>query len=225
MGRGTGPAGAAPGFACPDAAGAAKDIKIIYGCEGYLLDDEGLIRADGSIDYKSRKTNHIIILVKDLTGLKNLYKLVSKSHIDYFYYRPRIPRSVLDAHREGLILGSACEAGELYRAIRDGEPEEKIEKIASYYDYLEIQPLINNWFMINNGMVDSDEDLKDINRKIVALGEKLGKPVAATCDAHYFDEEEALYRRILHDGTHPSGAEGQVPAAHRRRGGIPQGSL
>lgn len=191
----------------PDAAGAAKDIKIIYGCEGYLLDDEGLIREDGSIDYKSRKTNHIIILVRDLTGLKNLYKLVSKSHIDYFYYRPRIPRSVLDAHREGLILGSACEAGELYRAIRDGEPEEKIEKIASYYDYLEIQPLINNWFMINNGMVDSDEDLKDINRKIVALGEKLGKPVAATCDAHYFDEEEALYRRILLAGQDFKDAE------------------
>ena len=191
----------------PEAAHAAKDIKIIYGCEGYLLDDEGLIREDGSIDYKSRKTNHIIILVKNLTGLKNLYKLVSKSHIDYFYYRPRIPRSVLNEHREGLILGSACEAGELYRAIREGEPEEKIEKIASYYDYLEIQPLINNWFMINNGIVDSDEDLKDINRKIVALGEKLGKPVAATCDAHYFDEEEALYRRIIMAGQDFKDAE------------------
>ena len=191
----------------PEAAGAAKNIKIIYGCEGYLLDDEGLIREDGSIDYKSRKTNHIIILVKDLVGLKNLYKLVSKSHIDYFYYRPRIPRSVLEAHREGLILGSACEAGELYSAIRAGEPDEKVEKIASFYDYLEIQPLINNRFMITNGIVESEEDLKDLNRRIVALGEKLGKLVVATCDAHYFDEEEALYRRIIMAGQDFKDAE------------------
>lgn len=191
----------------PEAAHAAKDIKIIYGCEGYLLDDAGLIREDGSIDYKSRKTNHIIILVKDLVGLKNLYKLVSKSHIEYFYYRPRIPRSVLMEHRKGLILGSACEAGELYRTIRDGAPEEKIEEIASFYDYLEIQPLINNQFMIAGGIVNSEEDLKDINRRIVALGEKMGKPVVATCDAHYFDEEEALYRRILMAGQDFKDAE------------------
>ena len=191
----------------PDASNNAGNVKVLFGCEGYLLDDEGLIREDGSIDYKGRRTNHIIILAKNRTGLLNLYKLVSKSHIDYFYYRPRIPRSVLEAHREGLILGSACEAGELYSAIRSGQTEEKIEQIASWYDYLEIQPLINNRFMITNGMVKDEEGLRDYNRKIVALGETLGKPVVATCDAHYFDEEEALYRRIIMAGQDFKDAE------------------
>ena len=191
----------------PDAANNAGNVKVLFGCEGYLLDDEGLIREDGSIDYKGRKTNHIIILAQNRTGLLNLYKLISKSHIDYFYYRPRIPRSVLDAHREGLLLGSACEAGELYSAIRSGQTEEKIEQIASWYDYLEIQPLINNRFMITGGMAADEEVLKDYNRRIVALGEKLGKPVVATCDAHYFDEEEALYRRIIMAGQDFKDAE------------------
>jgi len=193
--------------AFPDAAHNAGNVKVIFGCEGYLLDDEGLIREDGSIDYKGRRTNHIILLAKNKVGLKNLYKLISRSHIDYFYYRPRMPRSVLDEHREGLIIGSACEAGELYSAIRAGADEERIEKIASYYDYLEIQPLINNRFMITNGIVADEEALKEYNRRIVALGEKLGKPVVATCDAHYFDEEEALYRRIIMAGQDFKDAE------------------
>ncbi len=193
--------------AFPEAAKNAGSVKVIFGCEGYLLDDEGLINEDGSINYKTRRTNHIILLAKNRTGLNNLYRLVSKSHIDYFYRRPRIPRSVLDAHREGLIIGSACEAGELYGAIRDEADEERIEKIASYYDYLEIQPLVNNRFMINNGMVKDEEALKEYNRRIVALGEKMGKPVVATCDAHYFDEEEALYRRIIQAGQDYKDAE------------------
>lgn len=193
--------------AFPEASHAAGDIKVLYGCEGYLVDDTGLISEDGTIDYKSRKTNHIIIFARNRQGLLNLYKLVSLSHLKYFYKRPRIPRSVLMAHREGLILGSACEAGELYGAVRRGASDEELEKIAEFYDYLEIQPLINNRFMINDGIVENQEVLKDFNRKIVALGEKTGKPVVATCDAHYFDEEEALYRQILMAGQGYKDAE------------------
>lgn len=194
--------------AFPDASHAAKDIKILYGCEGYLYDDTGLIGEDGSIDYKSRKTNHIIIFARNREGLKNLYKLVSLSHLNYFYRRPRIPRSVLMEHREGLILGSACEAGELYCAVRDGKSDEELEKIAEFYDYLEIQPLINNRFMIKNGMAEGEETLMDNNRRIVALGEKTGRPVCATCDAHYLDAEDAIYRNILMVGQDFSDAEG-----------------
>ena len=194
--------------AFPDASHAAREIKVLYGCEGYLYDDTGLIAEDGTIDYKVRKTNHIIIYAKNRTGLRNLYKLVSMSHLDYFYRRPRIPRSVLQANREGLILGSACEAGEVYCAIREGKPDDELERIAGFYDYLEIQPLINNRFMINNGTAKDEEDLRNYNRRIVALGEKLNMPVCATCDAHYFDEEEAIYRRILMTGQDYSDAEG-----------------
>ncbi|MCI7392364.1 MAG: PolC-type DNA polymerase III [Clostridiales bacterium] len=193
--------------AFPEASHAAGDIKVLYGCEGYLVDDTGLISEDGTIDYKSRKTNHIIIFARNRQGLLNLYKLVSLSHLKYFYKRPRIPRSVLMAHREGLILGSACEAGELYGAVRRGASDDELEKIAEFYDYLEIQPLINNRFMINDGIVENQEVLKDFNRRIVALGEKTGKPVVATCDAHYFDEEEALYRQILMAGQGYKDAE------------------
>lgn len=193
--------------AFPEASHAAGDIKVLYGCEGYLVDDTGLISEDGTIDYKSRKTNHIIIFARNRQGLLNLYKLVSLSHLKYFYKRPRIPRSVLMAHREGLILGSACEAGELYGAVRRRASDEELEKIAEFYDYLEIQPLINNRFMINDGIVENQEVLKDFNRRIVALGEKTGKPVVATCDAHYFDEEEALYRQILMAGQGYKDAE------------------
>lgn len=194
--------------AFPDAAHAAKDIKIIYGCEGYLLDDSDLIAEDGTIDYKARGTNHIIILAKDRKGLENLYRLVSKAHLDYFYKKPRIPRSVLDEHREGLILGSACEAGEVFRAIVSGKSEEEIEALVRYYDYLEIQPLINNSFLIDGVSIKGNHDLMELNRRIVQLGEKYDKPVVATCDAHYFDAEEAIYRRILMAGQGYKDVEG-----------------
>ncbi|MBQ5804653.1 MAG: PolC-type DNA polymerase III, partial [Erysipelotrichaceae bacterium] len=194
--------------AFPDASHAGKEIKILYGVEGYLLDDRGLIAEDGTIDYKKKGTNHIIILAQNRDGLKNLYKLVSYSHLDYFYKRPRIPRSVLDKHREGLIIGSACEAGELYQAVMNNKDEAEIDFLCNYYDYFEIQPLINNQFMIKNGKVSGVEELKENNRRICALGEKYGKPVVATCDSHYFDEEEALYRRILMAGQGFKDVEG-----------------
>lgn len=194
--------------AFPEASHAGKDIKILYGCEGYLYDDAGLVDEGGNIDYKKRPTNHVIIFAKNREGLKNLYKLVSYSHLKYFYKRPRIPKSVLREHREGLIVGSACEAGEIFRAVLNGESEERIEELVNFYDYLEIQPLVNNRFLIKKGTVKGEEDLKELNRKIVQLGEKYDKPVVATCDTHYFDEEEALYRRILMAGQGFKGVEG-----------------
>ena len=174
------------------------DIKVIYGLEGYLLDDRDKIQEDGTIDYKSSGTYHVIILAKNQEGLKNLYKLVSISHLDYFYKKPRIPKSVLTAHREGLIIGSACEAGEVYQAVRKKNPD--IQQIVDFYDYLEIQPIINNQFLIDNGSVKDEEELRDINRQVVRLAEEAGKPVAATCDSHYTTPEEALYRKILMAG-------------------------
>lgn len=194
--------------AFPDASHAGKDIKILYGVEGYLLEDRDCIREDGTIDYKKKGTNHVIILAQNRVGLKNLYKLVSYSHLDYFYKKPRMPKSVIEKHREGLIIGSACEAGELYQAVLHKESEEEIKRLVDFYDYLEIQPLINNQFLINNGTVKNMEQLMEINREIVALGEKYGKPVVATCDSHYFDEEEALYRRILMAGQGFKDVEG-----------------
>lgn len=193
--------------AFPDAAKTAKKlatlgkkIKIIYGMEGYLYPDEDALREDGSIDIKKHGSFHIILLAKNLTGLKNLYKLVSISHIDYFYKRPRIPRSILKKHREGLIIGSACEAGEVYRAVRNKLPDEELDRIAEFYDYLEIQPLGNNVFMLDAGYVSSMQELKDNNLKIVEVADRLGKPVVATTDSHYPTAESAIYRNIVMSG-------------------------
>ena len=202
--------------AYPDAFEAAKKhgIKVIYGVEIYLLGEERFDE-DGKIDYKSINTYHAILLVKNQTGLKNLYKLISESHMEYFYKRPRVPKHILNKYREGLILGSACEAGEVYKAILNKRTEEEITEIAQIYDYLEIQPLGNNRFLIDTGEVSGYEELKSINTKIVKLAEKLQKPIVATCDVHFLDAEDEVYRRILQAGQGYSDADRQAPLFFR----------
>ena len=162
---------------------------------------------------RKSKTWHIILIAKNDLGRVNLYRLVSLSHLKYFANRPRIPKSELIKYREGLIIGSACEAGELYRAIHDGESEERIRKIASFYDYLEIQPTGNDRFLIasEKSPVSSEEDLRSINRRIVALGEELGKPVCATCDVHFLDPDDEIYRRVIMAGMKFPDADDQAP--------------
>ena len=157
---------------------------------------------------------HVIILAKNQTGRVNLYKLVSESHLDFYARRPRIPKSELSKYREGLIVGSACEAGELYQAILNDKSEQRISRIVNFYDYLEVQALGNNEFMIDSPKitkVNSEEDLREINRKIIALGEKFNKPVVATCDVHFLNPEDEVYRRIIMAGKGFPDADNQPP--------------
>ena len=163
---------------------------------------------------KKLPTYHGIILAKNDLGRINLYRLVSASHLTYFNKRPRIPKSLIEKYREGLILGSACEAGELYRAILDEKSDAEIARIVNFYDYLEIQPTGNNKFMISSekvANVNSIEDIQDINRRIVSLGEQFQKPVVATCDVHFLDPEDEIYRRIIMAGKGFADADDQVP--------------
>ena len=174
------------------------------------LDDIDKIES-GKADFKKLKSYHMIILAKNYVGLKNLYKLISISHLHYFYKKPLILKSIYKQYSEGLILGSACEAGELYRAIVAGKSDEEVEAIAKDYDYLEIQPIANNAFMIRNGTVPDEQALKDINKKIVEIGDKLGKLTVATCDVHFMDPQDEIYRRILLAGQGFDDADEQAP--------------
>lgn len=198
------------------------DIKLIYGVEGYLIDDIG----EPETPWQNLPRYHIILLVQNKVGLKNLYKLVSLSHTKYFHKRPCIPRSKLNELREGIILGSACEAGELIKAILFEKSDEEILKIADYYDYLEIQPDGNNKFMIESqsdpnaknpdrnkeyNKIKSFEDIHNINRKIIHIGDKLGKLVCATGDVHFMDPEDAAFRAILMAGKGFDDADDQAP--------------
>ena len=171
--------------------------------------------ANGSADIVKKKPYfHAIILAANETGRINLYRLVSMGHLDYIYRKPRVPKSMFLKYRDGLIIGSACEAGELYRALLDEAPESRIKELVDFYDYLEIQPIGNNKFMIESERVEnihSFEDLKDMNRKIVVLGEKYNKPVCATCDVHFLDPEDEIYRKIIFAGKKMKDADDQPP--------------
>jgi len=168
-------------------------------------------RLKNTKDISKDESFHIIILAKNYEGLKNLYKLISESHLNYFYRKPRIPKSLLSSHREGLIIGSACEAGELYKAILKNKDSNEIRDIVNFYDYLEIQPLANNMHLIRNGMVKGEDELKDINRLIIELGEKFDKIVVATGDVHFLDPEDEIYRRVLMAGQGYQDADLQPP--------------
>lgn len=195
--------GVVQGF--PEFYEAAKknNIKPIFGMEGYLIDDSyaGVTKGD-KLKIKPPSPYHIIILAMNYDGLKNLYRLVSASHIDYYYKKPRLPRSKLLEHREGILLGTACEAGELIRGILAGKTDGEIDEIINFYDYLEVQPIKNNNFMIEkfNDRIGSTDDLIALNKKIYELGRKHNKPVCATSDMHYLNPEDAIYRKILFAG-------------------------
>ncbi len=175
------------------------------------LNKQGAVSTD---TVRKLPTYHAIIFMRNEPGRINLYKLVSQSHLKYYHRRPRVPKSVLEKYREGLLVGSACEAGELYQALLRNAPEAEIARLVNFYDYLEIQPIGNNKFMLadeKHDMINSEEDLREINRRIVKLGEQFKKPVVATCDVHFMDPQDEVYRRIIMAGNGFSDADEQAP--------------
>lgn len=203
---------------CFDAA-EGSDLKLIFGMEGYLISDRSFqgkdVDQEPTDTIKASRTpkvrsNHIILLAQNETGLRNLYKLVSISHLRYLNKRPLLPRQVIAEHREGILLGSACEAGELYQAVRSGASDAELEEIADFYDYLEIQPTGNNMFLVREGFC-TVEDIKNHNRKIYELGKRLNKLVVATCDVHFLNPEDAKLRTVLQAAQNYKDAELQPP--------------
>jgi len=168
-----------------------EEFKVLYGCEAYLVDDRDKMRERGKHSY------HITLLAKNAEGMRNLFELVSKAHIDGFHYHPNLSYEDLEKHREGLLVGSACEAGEFFSAVVACKPMEELKQIAAYYDYLEIMPVCNNMFLIEKGAAQNVEQLRDFNRTVVHVGVMLGKPVVATSDAHFLDPEDEIYRTVL----------------------------
>ena len=201
-----------------DDAGATAEIfvaflKMLKERDIFTLDELNKLSELDEEGIKKLPTYHIIILAKNDVGRVNLYRLVSWAHINYFHRVPRIPKSVLAKYREGLIIGSACEAGELFQAVVRGVPDSELGRIVNFYDYLEIQPIGNNAFMIRNedSSVQNEEDLRDLNRRIVRLGEQFQKPVCATCDVHFLDPEDEVYRRIIMAGKGFKDCDEQAP--------------
>ena len=190
-----------------------KFVKMLMDDNILSLDD---VNSAGILSVESiRKLPyyHAVLIAKNDIGRINLYRLVSESHLKYFHRRPLVPKSLLNKYREGLILGSACEAGELYRAIHDNKQDDEIASIVDYYDYLEIQPVGNNQYMIakEDDWVSGEEDIREMNRKVVKLGEQFNKPVVATCDVHFLDPEDEVYRRIIQKGNGFDDADNQAP--------------
>jgi len=171
--------------------------------------------ARDKVGVKNLKSYHAVVFAKNMTGLKNLYEIVSRAHLEHYAKTPRLPKSVFSRLKEGLIIGTACEAGEFYQAILGGASEEIIDNLADFYDYFEIQPLGNNEYMQRECIVNSKKQLEDINKKIVELGEKYNKPVVATCDVHFIDPEDEIYRRIIMAGEGYSDADLQAPLFYR----------
>ena len=208
--------------ACEDSAALGRIFCVMLSdlAEKEVTTVEGINTGlGGNREVLKKKYFHLIILVKNQMGLKNLYKIVSEAHVNYFFKKPRVPRSLLNKYRDGLILTSACEAGELYRAVVEGRSYEELKKIASYYDVLEIQPLGNNEYMVRDGKVESEEVIKDFNRTIIRLGEDLHKPVIATGDVHFTEPEDAIYRTVLQAGNGFKDADTQPPAVLPHHGG------